>query len=109
MFEKLKSYTRKAIESVAALRIKGAPRLMIYAFLALVFVCLLAFLIGWIYNWWTSGKAELPIMIQFVGAITSATFIAAIGFFGRALIDEDDNGVPDEFERDKEEDDKCKR
>jgi len=107
MMNKLKEYVKAAIKKVAAFHIDGAPRLMIYAFLALVFICLLAFLIGWFYNWWTSGKAELPIMIQFVGAITSATFIAAIGFFGRALIDGDDNGIPDEFE--KEEDDKCKR
>ena len=35
-------------------------------------------------------------MTRFIGEITSASFIVAIGFFGKALVDRD--GIPDEFE-----------
>lgn len=99
---KLKQYVKAAISKVAAFHITGAPRFMIYLFIAVVFAAIGAFLAGWLYNWYVAGKAELPIMIQFLGAISSASFIAAVGFFGRALIDDDDNGVPDEFEREDE-------
>ena len=37
-------------------------------------------------------------MTRFIGEITSASFIVAIGFFGKALVDRDGDGIPDEFE-----------
>ena len=37
-------------------------------------------------------------MIQFITAITSVSFIAAVGFFGKAMVDKDNDGIPDEWE-----------
>jgi hypothetical protein len=107
MIEKFRDFAQAAIEKVAAMHIRGAPRLMVYAFISLIFVCLLAFLAGWGFNWFIGGKSDLEIMIKFIGAISSVPFIAAIGFFGKALVDEDSNGVPDEFE--KKEEKRCER
>ena len=52
--------------------------------------------------WCVTKEPPLPIMIQFIAAITSVSFVAAIAFFGKALIDEDGNGIPDEFEKEDE-------
>ena len=98
MLERLQTAARAAVERVAALHIKGAPRLMVYLFIIIIFSAIGAFLAGWCFNWWTAGKADLPVMIQFLGAGSSVSFVAAVAFFGRALIDSDDDGIPDEFQ-----------
>ena len=99
MLEKIQDACIKALSKVDKLEIRGMPRAMVYLFLFIVIFCLLLFLAAWIWQWHDTGKAELSILIQFVNAITSVSFIAAVGFFGRAMLDKDDNGIPDEFEK----------
>jgi hypothetical protein len=72
---------------------------MVYIFVSLILGCIMLFIGGWVFVWVMTKEPPLPIMIQFIAAITSVSFVAAIGFFGRALIDGDDNGIPDEFEK----------
>ena len=99
MLEKIQDACIKALSKVDKLEIRGMPRVLVYLFLFIVIFFLLLFLSGWICQWHDTGNAELSILIQFVNAITSVSFIAAVGFFGRAMLDKDDNGVPDGFER----------
>ena len=99
MLDKVQSACIKALSKVDKLEIRGMPRIMVYLFLFIVIFCLLLFLTAWIWQWHDTGNAELSILIQFVNAITSVSFIAAVGFFGRAMLDKDDNGIPDEFEK----------
>ena len=99
MLEKLQNILLTAVNKVDKLEIRGMPRVMVYLFLCIVIFCLLLFLTAWIWQWHDTGRPELSILIQFVNAITSVSFIAAVGFFGRAMLDKDDNGVPDEFEK----------
>lgn len=54
---------------------------------------------AWSWQWKTTGKADLAIMIQFITAITSVSFVAAVGFFGKAMVDSNHDGIPDEFEK----------
>ena len=49
-------------------------------------------------TWAQKGAADLSIMIQFINSVTSVSFIAAVGFFGRAMIDSNGDGTPDEFD-----------
>ncbi|MBR1760631.1 MAG: hypothetical protein IJ741_05565 [Schwartzia sp.] len=100
MLGKARNYLKAAIEKIAMFQIRGAPRLMVYTFILLILLCITLFIGGWVFVWFVTSEPPLPIMIQFIAAITSVSFVAAIGFFGKALIDEDDNGIPDEFEYD---------
>ena len=100
MFGKARNCLKAAIEKIAAFQIRGAPRLMVYTFILLILICITLFIGCWVFVWFMTKEPPLPIMIQFIAAITSVSFVAAIGFFGKALIDEDDNGIPDEFEYD---------
>ena len=109
MLEKMREYARAAVEKVAAFQIRGAPRLMVYLFIGVIFAAIAAFLSGWGWNWYTAGKADLPVMIQFLGAVSSVSFVAAVAFFGRALIDADDDGIPDEFQKEGDENAKSER
>lgn len=99
MLQKLRRVARTALKKVANFKIRGAPRLMIYIFVILILFCIMLFIGGWAFVWYRTEEPPLPVMIQFIAAITSVSFVAAIGFFGRALIDRDDNGIPDEFEK----------
>ena len=103
MLAKIRKAVKSAVEKTAAFQIRGAPRLMVYTFITLILLCITLFIGGWVFVWFMTKEPPLPIMIQFIAAITSVSFVAAIGFFGKALIDEDDNGIPDEFEKEEHE------
>ena len=109
MLAKIRKAVKAAIEKTAAFHIRGAPRLMVYTFITLILVCITLFIGGWVFVWFMTSEPPLPVMIQFIAAITSVSFVAAIGFFGKALVDEDDNGIPDEFEKEDEENEKGHR
>lgn len=95
---KLESALLSALSKVDKLEIKGAPRLMVYFFVAVVAAALLLFVGAWVAAWAQKGTADLSIMIQFINSVTSVSFIAAVGFFGRAMIDSNGDGTPDEFD-----------
>ena len=99
MLDKLTKAARAAVERVAAFQIRGAPRLLVYLFVGVILGAICAFLCGWCWNWYAAGKADLPVMIQMISAVSSASFIAAVAFFGRALIDDNNDGIPDEFQK----------
>ena len=109
MLAKIRKAVKAAIEKTAAFHIRGAPRLMVYTFITLILVCITLFIGGWVFVWFMTSEPPLPVMIQFIAAITSVSFVSAIGFFGKALVDEDDNGIPDEFEKEDEENEKGHR
>ena len=109
MLAKIRRAVKAAIAKTAAFQIRGAPRLMVYTFVTLILLCITLFIGGWVFVWFMTSEPPLPVMIQFIAAITSVSFVAAIGFFGKALVDQDDNGIPDEFEKEDEENEKGHR
>lgn len=100
MLKKIQNVLVAALSKTDKLQIRGMPRLMVYLFLLLVIICMLLFMAAWSWQWNTTGKADLAIMIQFITAITSVSFIAAVGFFGKAMVDSNHDGIPDEWEGD---------
>lgn len=98
MLKKLQSELLLALSKTDKLKIRGLPRLMVYLFLLLIISCILLFIVAWSWDWYTTGKPNLPVMIQMVVAMTSMSFIAAVGFFGKAMVDKDGDGIPDSFE-----------
>lgn len=61
----------------------------------------LLFVASYCGNWYESGKADLPALTAFLQTNIGPAAIAAIGFLGKALIDKDKDGIPDEFEEKK--------
>ena len=98
MLKKIQNMLVVALSKTDKLQIRGMPRVMVYLFLLLVIICMLLFMAAWSWQWNTTGKADLSIMIQFITAITSVSFIAAVGFFSKAMVDKDNDGIPDEWE-----------
>lgn len=98
MMARIESAILSALSKIDKLEIKGAPRLMVYFFVAVVAAALLLFIGAWVSAWAQKGAADLSIMIQFINSVTSVSFVAAVGFFGRAMIDSNGDGTPDEFD-----------
>lgn len=97
---------RKILDTIVAktnrLKIARAPKIMVYWFLVHVLLCIVLFIAAWVYDWVQTGRGNLQAMTIFIQTLTSVSFIAAVAFFGKALIDDDGDGVPDEFEKGKD-------
>ena len=100
--DKLKQLLLTALSRTGKMQIAHAPKIMIYWFLVHVLLCIVLFIGAWIHDWIQSGRGNLQAMTIFIQTLTSVSFIVAVGFFGKALIDDDDDGVPDEFEKGKD-------
>ena len=80
----------------------GAMRYVLWYALLLVFVCLL-YVGAWCAMWYVDGRPKLDDLLKFLHEIASASWVAVIGFVGKAFVDANNDGIPDEFQR---EDDK---
>lgn len=101
--DKVREFLTAIITKTNKLEIARAPKIMVYWFLAHVLLCIVLFIAAWVYDWMETGRGNLQAMTIFIQTLTSVSFIAAVGFFGKALIDDDNDGVPDDFEKGKDE------
>ena len=88
-----------ALTKIDDFKIQCAARWVIYLFVALLMCCIALFILGRIYTWKNTGIISLGDMSAFIDEITSVSFVAAIGFFDKALVDKDGDGIPDEFKK----------
>lgn len=71
-------------------------------------LCTMLYIGAWGYHWRTHAEApDLMELRAFLHEIASAAWIAVIGFLAKSFIDRDNNGIPDQYEEEKE-DQKCK-
>ena len=67
--------------------------------------CTMLYVGAWLYHWYT--HQETPDLVElraFLHEIASAAWIAVIGFLAEAFIDNNHNGIPDQYEHDQYED-----
>ncbi|WP_337476001.1 hypothetical protein [Acidaminococcus timonensis] len=100
MIEKIKKTILKALDRTGKMKVRGLPRGLVITLILLIILCVLLYISGWVYTWYCTGKVEFVAMNDLLKTITGTAFIAAIAFLAKALIDEDSNGIPDEWERD---------
>lgn len=80
------------------MKVKGLPRALIIILMLLIIGSVCLYICGWL--WLAhSGKIDLGAMNSLLQTLTGASFIAAVGFIGKSLIDDDGNGVPDDWDR----------
>lgn len=99
MKEKILSFIRLAQSKVNLLTIsKGAMRYIVWYALLLVFCCAL-YVASWGVDWYQNGKPNVVEMRFFLHEIASTAWVAVIGFIAKSLVDTDNDGIPDEFEK----------
>ncbi len=91
MLEKLKGLLIKTTANIPT----DAPLWVLVIFAALLVLEILLINAGWLYNWYDTGRADVPVMINFLTVLVGAQFIAAVTFVAKAFADKDGDGVPD--------------
>ena len=105
MKDKLLQFLEFIRTKVSLQQSQEAMRFIIWYALLLV-VCCLFYVFGWGFDWYKSGVPNLPELRNFLHEIASSPWVAVIGFIAKAMVDENSDGVPDEFQNIDEKDDK---
>lgn len=100
--KKIQGALLKLMGSVGRMKVKGLPRGLIIVLMLLIIGSVLLYLAGWIWLWAALRRVDLPALNALLQTLTGASFIAAVGFIGKGLIDADGDGVPDQWEQEKE-------
>lgn len=103
--KKLQGTLLKLMGSIGRMKVRGLPRALVIILMLLIIGSIILYLSGWVWLWAFQGKVDLPAMNMLIQTLTGVSFIAAIGFIGKSLVDEDGDGIPDDW-RDKKEKDK---
>lgn len=94
-FGRAGKYLRDMTKSHAAMR-------YIVWYAAMIVICVMIYVAAWIYDWNNTTKPDLVEMRNFLHEISGAAWIAVIGFLAKSFIDRDENGIPDQYEEKKE-------
>ncbi len=98
MLEKLKDFLIKTTANIPT----DAPLWVLVIFAALLVLEILLINAGWLYNWYDTGRADVPVMINFLTVLVGAQFTTAVLLIGKGLVDNDGDGIPDALENDEE-------
>lgn len=85
--------------SLGRMKVRGLPRALVIILMLLIIDSVVLYLAGWIWLWAALRRVDLPALNALLQTLTGASFIAAIGFIGKGLIDADGDGVPDQWEQ----------
>jgi len=100
--KKIQDAMLKVLGSVGRMKVKGLPRALVIVLMLLIIGSVCLYLAGWVWLWAFQGKVDLPALNMLLQTLTGASFVAAVGFIGKSLIDDDRNGIPDQWEQEKE-------
>lgn len=88
----------KPISKIGRLKLKGLPKAFIIIVVGLLILSILMYLSGCLFIWYTDNRPPLKDINIIITTLTSVPAIAAIGFLGKAMVDDDGNGTPNVWE-----------
>lgn len=94
MIEKL----LRPISRMGKMKLKGLPKAFILIVVGLLIMSILMYLSGCLFIWYTDNRPPLKDINIIITTLTSVPAIAAIGFLGKAMVDDDGNGTPNVWE-----------
>lgn len=97
--KKLQGTLLKLMGSIGRMKVRGLPRALVIILMLLIIGSIILYLSGWVWLWAFQGKVDLPALNMLLQTLTGVSLIAAVGFIGKSLVDEDEDGVPDEWEK----------
>ena len=104
--KKIQDAMLKVLGSVGRMKVKGLPRALVIVLMLLIIGSVCLYLAGWVWVWVFQHRVDLPALNMLLQTLTGASFIAAVGFIGKSLIDDDGDGIPDEWQNKEEKNDK---
>lgn len=102
-FDTIRNGIIKALDKTGKMRVRGLPRALVIILMVLILLVCVLYISGWVFVWYYKGRVDFPALNELLKTITGTAFIAAVGFLAKALIDEDENGIPDYLEKENDE------
>lgn len=100
--KKVQGFLLNLLGSVGRMKVRGLPRALVIILMLLIIGSIVLYLSGWVWLWAFQGKVDLPALNMLIQTLTGVSFIAAIGFIGKSLVDNDGDGIPDQWQGKKE-------
>ena len=100
--KKIQGVLLNLLGSVGRMKVRGLPRALVIILMLLIIGSIILYLSGWVWLWAFQGRVDLPALNMLIQTLTGASFIAAVGFIGKSLIDDDGDGIPDDWKDEKE-------
>lgn len=97
--KKLQKVLLNILGSLGRMKVRGLPRALVITIMFLIIGSVLLYLVSWCWLWWLKGQVDLPALNMLLQTLTGVSFIAAVGFIGKSLVDDDGDGVPDPWEK----------
>ncbi len=91
----------RAMSNLGKMKVRGLPRAFIIILMLLLVFTIIFYLTGCGFVWWKMMTPPLMEINQLINTLTSVSFIAAIGFIGKAMVDDDGDGTPNIWEENK--------
>ena len=85
--------------AMGRMKVRGLPRALVIVLMLLIIGSIFLYWAGWIWLWAALGRVDLPALNMLLQTLTGVSFIAAVGFIGKSLVDDDGDGVPDDWEK----------
>lgn len=96
--EKIRKAVLNVLDRTGKMRVRGLPRALVIILMVLILLVVVLYIVGWVFVWYFNGRVDFLALNELLRTITGTAFIAAVGFLAKALIDEDNNGIPDYLE-----------
>ena len=92
-------WLKSAKKYIKSMRFSSGAMRYILWYAALLVLCCVLYLIAWGVDWWIQGTPDMKQLLAFLHEIASASWVAVVGFICKGLVDKDKDGIPDEFEK----------
>lgn len=103
MMEKLKSLLAKAADKIKDMGVSvggntQSSMAIVYFYGTGLLIINFLFIGGWLYQWWTQGKMDLPLLISYFREYAAPSVVAAVTFLTVFNVDKNGDGRPDAAE-----------
>lgn len=97
MFEKIKNLIVSARNKVASM----SPKIMavIVCYFSAVVLLIFTYYAAWLYMWLWLDKIVMSDLLALIREITGPAMVAFVTFIATSLVDKDGDGVPDNLEK----------
>ena len=87
-------------QGVTKMKITGLPRVFLLLYAGIFISVGSLYLVGLLLEFWTTGKVNYPAVNQFAGTYFGVAVVGTFCVLGKALVDKDEDGIPDPWEQD---------
>lgn len=85
---------------------KSLPKLFVWAYASIFIACGLLVVVGILWEFLTKGTVNFQALTAFVKEYFAPSVLGSFALVGVLLIDKNENGIPDEWEKGEKENDK---